>query len=44
MQNQPNNPGMSEKAWKQFQCLMARLNLKYAAQMIKEAPASSKAS
>jgi len=29
----PHNPGLSEKAWKNLHRLIARLNLKYGAQL-----------
>jgi hypothetical protein len=35
MSGQSFNPGLSEKAWKEFHVLMARLNLKYASKMTK---------
>lgn len=35
MQNAPHNPGLSDKAWKNFNKLMARLNLKYGSKLQK---------
>jgi len=38
-----HNPGMSEKAWDRFNKLMARLNLKYAAKILRRKKSSKSA-